>query len=115
MVKVVFHAEGDKISLVAKGHAGQSTEGRDIVCSACSILAYTVAQIILCEAKNGAMKSNPVIRMEKGDAEILCEPVESMYNEILHTFYVAEVGYTLLAHDYPQNVELTVFGEPERA
>ena len=115
MLKVTFTAEGDKLSLVADGHAGQADIGHDIVCSACSILAYTVAQIVTNESKDGGLKASPVILLENGNAEIVCEPTAEKYNEILHAYYVAEVGYTLLAHNYPQFVDLTVFGEPMKA
>lgn len=111
MLKVTFTAEEGELILTLIGHAGQADIGHDIVCSSCSILAYTVAQIVKSEAKEGSMKSNPVILLEKGKAVIGCEPKDEKYNEILYAFYVAEVGYTLLAHNYPQFVDLTVFGE----
>lgn len=115
MVRVILsrdHGMGT-ISLALSGHAGQADEGQDIVCSACSILAYTVAQIVNTEKLAGSLVSEPMILLSKGGAYIRCEPKREMYNEILHAFYVAEVGYTLLAHNYPQYVSLTTFGEAE--
>lgn len=114
MLKVTFARRGDRISLTLDGHAGQADIGHDIVCSSCSILAYTVAQIVKCEEKNKSFKSKPVIVLEKGKAVISCEPKKAMYNEILHSFYVAEVGFTLLAHNYPHFVDLTMFGKAEK-
>lgn len=115
MVRVILSRDTGmgSISLTVSGHAGQAEEGHDIVCSACSILAYTVAQIVNTEKLAGSLKREPVIVLAKGGAYICCEPKKEMYNEILHTFYVAEVGYTLLAHNYPQFVNLTTFGEVE--
>lgn len=101
------------ISLTVSGHAGQAEEGHDLVCSACSILAYTVAQVVTTERFAGSFKTEPIIVLSKGGAYICCEPTKEMYYEILHTFYVAEVGYTLLSLNYPQFVELTTFGEVE--
>ena len=115
MLKVTFTAEEGKLMLTLIGHAGQADIGHDIVCSSCSILAYTVAQIVRGEIKEGSFKSKPVIALESGKAVVICEPKDEKYNEILHAFYVAEVGYTLLAHNYPQFVDRTVFGEPEKA
>ena len=36
-------------------------------------------------------------------------PKTDHYGEALHTFFVAQIGYTLLARNYPQYVELTSF------
>ncbi len=115
MLNVVFTAKDDTITMVLNGHAGQADIGHDIVCSSCSILAYTVAQIVKTEEKEGSLKSKPVIVLNKGAAIISCEPKPEKYNELLHAFYVAEVGYTLLSHNYPQFVDFTPFGEPSEA
>jgi uncharacterized protein YsxB (DUF464 family) len=111
MLKVAFTADGGKISLTLDGHAGQADIGHDIVCSACSILAYTVAHIVKYEAREGGMKADPVVEFESGKAVIICEPKDERYSEIYHAFHVAEVGYALLTHNYPQFVDLTVFGK----
>jgi uncharacterized protein YsxB (DUF464 family) len=110
VLKVSFEEKEGKITLTLKGHAGQADIGHDIVCASCSILAYTVAQIVKYEGDNGGLKAPPKIMLEKGEAVISCEPTEERYAEILHSYYVAEVGYTLLAHNYPQFVDLTMFG-----
>ena len=115
MLNVTFTAKDDTITMVLNGHAGQADIGHDIVCSAASILAYTVAHVVKTEAKEGSLKSKPLIVLEKGSAIISCEPKPEKYNELLHAFYVAEVGYTLLSHNYPQFVDFTPFGEPEKA
>ena len=115
MLRAIFTADDDAITLVVNGHAGQADIGHDIVCSSCSILTYMVAQIVKSEAKEGSMKEKPVVMLNSGNAIISCVPKPEKYNEILHAFYCAEVGYTLLAHNYPHFVELTPFGEPEKA
>ena len=111
MLKVTFTAEDGKLTLSLDGHAGQANNGHDIVCSACSILAYTVAQVVKFEAEKGHLKSDPTIDLGSGDAVISCEPKEENYADILKAFYVADVGYTLLAHNYPQFVDVKQFGE----
>lgn len=112
MLNVTFTAKGDTLSLVLNGHAGQAEIGHDIVCSAASILAYTVAHIVKAEEGEGSFKSKPLIVLNSGSAIISCEPKLEKYNEIFHAFYVAEVGYTLLAHNYPLFVDFTPFGKP---
>lgn len=115
MLNVTFTAKDDSITMVLNGHAGQADIGHDIVCSACSILAYTVASIVKAAEKEDSFKAKPVIVLDKGSAVISCEPKPEKYNEILHAFWVAEVGYTLLSHNYPQFVDFTPFGEPDKA
>lgn len=115
MLKVEFSAKNDAISFSMKGHAGQAEVGHDIVCSACSILAYTIANVIKVEEKEGSFKNKPFVLLESGSAFIVCQPVEEKYDEILHAFYVTAVGFTLLAHNYPQFVELKSFGGAEEA
>lgn len=115
MVKVSFNREKDsnKISMFVYGHAGQSSMGNDIVCSAASILAYTVAQTIRYIQSQGGLAEEPCIRLDEGDAVITCIPKEEFAGEVLQTYFVAEVGYSLLAHNFPRFVDLKVFGEAE--
>ena len=48
----------------------------------------------------------PIIRLDEGDAEIAVCPTEDGLRDAFHTFYIAQVGYSLLAYNYPQYVEL---------
>ena len=110
MLRVEFNAKNDAISFAMKGHAGQAEIGHDIVCTTCSILAYTLANVIKVEGKDeDSFKSKPFVLLESGSAFIVCQPKEEKYDEILHAFYVVAVGFTLLAHNYPQFVELKSF------
>lgn len=110
MVKVTFEEKDNKISLKIDGHAGQADIGHDIVCSSCSILAYTVAQLVTNAKGMGDLKSDPEIKLEVGEGIITCEPVEEAYDAIKSAYLFAEVGYNLLAHNYPQFVEFKPFG-----
>ena len=105
--------ESGSITLKLTGHAGQAEVGKDIVCSAASILAYTVAQALQFMYEEGNLKKKPHIKLEKGDTIIVAKPNEESYAEALHTFFVAQVGYHLLSHNYPQYVTLSSFGEAE--
>ena len=46
------------------------------------------------------------IKMESGDAVITCKPSKGYYVEALQMYKFAELGYKLLAHDYPDYVRL---------
>ena len=112
MITATFEKEEGKfISMSVVGHAGQAEVGRDIVCSAASILAYTVAQTLTQMNKQGWLKKKPHLTLKEGKSVITCVPKAEFYEECLMVFFVAEMGYTLLAKNYPQYVALNPFGE----
>ena len=115
MVRAEFftNKESGSITLKLSGHAGQAEHGKDIVCAASSILAYTVAQALQFQYEDGCLKKKPHLKLEPGDTIIVAKPTPERYEEALHTFFVAQVGYSLLARNYPQYVELSSFGEAE--
>lgn len=115
MVKASFTYQKNKgtISLEVKGHAGQAPEGHDIVCSAASILTYTVAQYLKYVEKQRGLRKKPQIELKNGDALIVAKPTEEYMGEVLNAFFVAEVGFSLLSHNYPQFVELKMLGKAE--
>ena len=115
MVNAEFftNQESGSITLKLTGHAGQAKKGEDIVCASASILAYTVAQALQFMYEQNELQKKPRIKLEEGDTIIVAKPKAESYAEALHTFFVAQVGYHLLAHNYPQYVSLSSFGEGE--
>ena len=113
MIQASFGRDDDSkaIIMTVKGHAGQDKKGHDLVCASASILTYTVAQSIKYIYAQGGLKKKPRIELKDGDALIVCKPKDDYYAEALHTFFVAEVGFSLLTKNYPQYVELNMFGE----
>ena len=113
MLKAKFSLNEDTglITLKVKGHANQAEKGKDIVCASATILSYTVAQIVKNIYSRGGHKKPPTIKLSDGYAHISCYPTEDAYEEVLHTYLVAQVGFGLLAHNYPKYVSLTAFGE----
>ena len=106
-VKFVMDEEHHLIQMTMKGHAGQAEHGQDIVCASASILAYTVAQIVKAMEQHGDLEGEPTIDLNEGDATISCRCREAdVFGELVHTFFVAHVGYLLLAHNYPEYVSL---------
>ena len=115
MINATFTKEsGDFIRLDINGHAGQADIGKDVVCSAASILAYTLAQTMLYLHKQGWLKSKPCVTLKSGRGTICCHPKDEFFNECLMAFFQAEVGYSLLSENYPKYVELKMFGDPEK-
>jgi uncharacterized protein YsxB (DUF464 family) len=113
MIQVRFEKseDGKTIILTLKGHSEQAEMGQDIVCSAASILAYTVAQVVTDMGESGKLKKKPHIRLESGDATITCKPTKQCFGEAMHTYIVAQTGYELLAHTYKDYVRVIKFGE----
>ncbi len=100
------------LRLKVSGHAGQADIGKDIVCSSASILAYTVAQIVKDMESEGKLANEPVIILKDANATITCVcKNDEAYSEAFSAYNVANVGYSLLAHNYPQYVELQTVGK----
>lgn len=115
MIQAEFFTNKDRGSITLKlsGHAGQAKKGEDIVCAASSILAYTVAQALQFMYEQGDLQKKPRLKLEEDDTIIVAKPKPEAYADALHTFFVAQVGYHLLAHNYPQYVTLKSFGDSE--
>ena len=101
MLKVTFTTEGKKLSLRLEGHAGYEEHGKDIVCASASILAYTLASIV------DSLTDESTIDLSSGDTTIECEcKDDETYIAVANAFHYTQVGYTLLAQNYPQYVRL---------
>ena len=112
MIKVTYAQEGKKLSLRVEGHAGYAEHGNDIVCASASILAYTLAQIVRDVDRFGNLAFPTVVQMDSGDVFISCEAYEDADLAVLKSMFTFAIrGYALLAHNYPQYVELTTVGE----
>ena len=95
------------LSLSLSGHAGTAEAGKDLLCASASILAYTVAQLVKDYEAKGMLKGKANIILESGKARISCTPKKDCYDLIAYAFYVAQTGFYLLAHNYPDHVQLT--------
>lgn len=111
MIDVTFSAEETDITLKIKGHAGHDEFGKDIVCSASSILAYTLAQTLEDMYLADMLRKKPQIDLKSGDATIVCSPKKKSYMKAIQCYKVVQNGFRLLALNYPQYVALRVFGE----
>ena len=108
MITARFYQKPDNgsIHMTLKGHAGTAPKGEDLVCSAATMLAYTVAQAVQFLYEKGQLKKKPKIHITDGSATIIATPTEEGYAPVLHTFWVAQCGIHVLQHNYPQNVKL---------
>lgn len=94
------------LSLEISGHAGYADAGKDIVCSAASILAYTLAQEIMFMDDDHKFSEDPKLLLDEGNTSIVCRPKQEFYREVLRAFQFASTGYQLLMSNHPNNVIL---------
>ena len=104
--KFYLKPSNGSIHMTLKGHAGAAPKGEDLICASATMLAYTVAQAVQFMHEQGKLKKKPKISLREGSATIIATPNEDDYAEALHTFWVAQCGVHVLAHNYPQNVKL---------
>lgn len=101
MVKVKYTVKNGKYEIDIKGHANYNV-GNDIVCAACSNLAYTLAAAIL---NTEGLQTNNTLGI--GDSSIVAIPKDSTEQLIVRTLYKAiTLGYLQLAKKYPDHVEV---------
>ena len=99
MIKIIYVAdpEGGKLPMRAEGHAGYAPAGQDIVCAAVSCLmqtlAYSAAEDEHTSSCSYQGKDGPVVSVKAGDSVLMRDKFE----------LVAD-GLTLLAEQYPENV-----------
>ena len=108
MVKIHFWQEKDKgsIHMKVQGHAGTAPKGADLVCASATMLVYTVAQAMSFMHEQGQLEEKPRIKIRDGKAVVVAKPKEDFFADALHTFWVAQCGAHVLAHNNPQNVKL---------
>ena len=113
----MIHARFEKIDggkafvLNVDGHADYAEKGKDIICSAASIITYTLAQAVIDAQNHGGLKKKPTIRMDEGNSAIVCKPGKGALTEIMYAYRFAEIGFALLAQSYPDYVRVKLFGE----
>ena len=100
MIKIIYvtDPEGGKLTMRAEGHAGYAPAGQDIVCAAVSCLMQTLAYSAAEDEKTSSCiyqgEEGPVVSVETGDSVLMRDKFE----------LVAD-GLTLLAEQYPENVD----------
>jgi uncharacterized protein YsxB (DUF464 family) len=84
MIKATFTRGNEEIVLKVEGHAGQADKGHDIVCSAASILTYTIAQYLQFINEHGGLQKKPHIILNDGNALIVAKPNSEYEAEVIY-------------------------------
>lgn len=106
MVEVTYYPK--ELRMEIKGHAGAAEKGKDIVCSAVSMLAFTLARAV--EESSDMMESEPVIHIDDGDVVISCVPKQPFLAVIQRTFWTVLCGFELLVSMHGNYVTFKVEG-----
>ena len=104
MIEIRFNPE--KMELKINGHAGQAEKGKDIVCSAVSILFYTLAQAVTDSEE--MLTEAPVISIEDGNGVVSCKPKRKYLATMQRTYWTVFTGFELLVQEYKDYVSFAV-------
>lgn len=105
MIEAVYYRKDNRLTVT--GHAGSAEPGKDLVCAAASMLAYTLAANVANMADNGQVMQ-PLIKTEAGNAEICCVPRRDLKASVMLVFDSVCVGFALLAHDNPEYIKYEI-------
>ena len=107
MIKVTY----DRLhcTLICEGHANAGLKGSDPICAAATILAYTFAQSCIDAVEFKMAKPKSLLtKFEDGYAEISVEPHKKYCDMVISILDSIMNGFVLLAHNFKDNVSLTV-------
>ena len=107
MIHVIYYRQYNRVTV--EGHAGSGPEGHDLVCSAVSALALTLAGNVSYMKAQDAVYSE-ILKLEEGNAEIQCTPYRRCRESVEQIFRAICVGFELLATKYPENIIYDVRG-----
>lgn len=109
-IKVTENNENKSARLEVSGHAGYAEYDKDIVCSAVSILTYTVAQLVLEMGACGRLSDPPIVKLTDGDSviEAKCKTGIQYTCEAMRIMHFAKAGYALLQNSYPEYVKFVI-------
>jgi uncharacterized protein YsxB (DUF464 family) len=105
MIQVIYYRRYNRVTV--EGHAGSGPEGHDLVCSAVSALALTLAGNVAYMKTQDAVYGE-IIKLEEGNAEIQCTPYRRYRDSVEQIFRAICVGFELLATKYPENISYDV-------
>ena len=107
MIQVTYHRRYNRVTVT--GHAGSGPEGHDLVCSAVSALALTLAGNVQHLQARGIVR-DVVTDLTEGKAEIQCTAVSRYRATVEIICQTVCLGFELLATKYPENISYEVMG-----
>lgn len=113
MVRIELSNKGNLRTLRLRGHADTPPSGdASIICAACSMLTYTLAQCVTDMAAAGLVEVDKM-RLEPGDADVIYT-IRAGHEAAADTSASAILrGYELLAAQYPKIFRIMHADTPE--
>lgn len=105
MTKVYYREYYDKYLLTVEGHSNFNEKGKDIVCSAVSILVYTLLNML----KDEESDKHLILRREVVRDGYFCveiEPFDFSKQRTKGIIDTVVMGFSLLNEEYPGFVKL---------
>lgn len=104
MTQYRFMQKNGKYVIDIDGHAGYANHGKDIVCSAISILCYTLLQCLAEEQSQGNIAD---LHIDQDDGHIHAEviPFPEAREKVGQSIQTILTGLKLLNYQYPQYVQ----------
>lgn len=93
----------DKFVVTVKGHAEYDKKGKDIVCSAASMVFYNLVAV-LSKCPGSWFEELPKVT-ESEPATITCKPTQAAESNVLFAFQYCATGFETLARNHPDNVK----------
>lgn len=107
MINVSYRCDNGLLVLRMAGHSGMAP---DLVCAACTALAYTLAQAVL-DAETH-MEQEPTIDLREGYGKISCRPGKVYLPGMMAIYHAVYRGFELLSTSYPQSIKVYARGTP---
>lgn len=107
MIQVVYYRNYNRLTV--EGHAHSGEPGQDLVCAACSALAYTLAANVGDLETRGQVQ-NVAVKLEPGHGEISCKPKNKYTAITARIFEAICVGFEILADDHHEYITYEVHG-----
>lgn len=108
MINVAYRCEDGTLTLRMRGHSGSAPAGEDLVCAACTALAYTLAQAVLDAEEQ--MESAPTVDLREGFGKIACQPQNVYLPGMMAIYHAVYRGFELLSTAYPTNIKVYARG-----
>lgn len=97
--------DSKNLELNIEGHAGYAEKGKDIVCSAVSILFYTLVESL---ESSGFLVKPLEKEVRDGSVRLMVHGKGAFTANIQLMFWQTMNGFELLANDYPDYVKLEI-------
>ena len=104
MINITFKPKTYELEI--SGHAGHGKKGKDIVCSAVSILFYTLGEALYESAD--MLEEAPIFKDEDGEGYLSCIPRREYKPNVTLIYWTILNGFQLIADSYKKNVKFRI-------